>query len=135
MAETDELERRIKHAQDLIEIISKMPVALILTTQGGFIERINPRTETLFGYRAEEIVGRHLACFFLGWSEKSANDTTNLMANLKQHCLESPCDTKMQKRDGTEISVEIISSELVTSDGDRVLFCVLGTSNRQVFGI
>jgi diguanylate cyclase (GGDEF)-like protein/PAS domain S-box-containing protein len=45
--------------QTLATIIDATPVGVCITTDEGILEQVNPAYERLYGYTAEELVGRH----------------------------------------------------------------------------
>ncbi|HEY9679042.1 MAG TPA: PAS domain S-box protein [Drouetiella sp.] len=121
-------ERRIR------TVIENMLVGLIIITKDGFIESINPASERMFGYRAEEIVGRHLLCLFNDsklFSERSQSDTHNFMENLFSRALNRIGELDALKKNREDFPIEISLSEFETADGSRFLANILDVSERK----
>lgn len=91
-------------------IIENMLVGLIIITKDGIIESINPASERMFGFAAEEIVGRHLLCLFNDsklFSERSQTDTHNFMENLFSRALNRIGELDALKKSGEDFPIEI----------------------------
>ena len=72
------------------KIIENMLVGLVIMTKEGYIEQINPACEKIFGYRAEDLVGKHFMSVFHDSKLFSVNnpvDCKNFMDQLFQKSL------------------------------------------------
>ncbi len=61
VTERDEAERRLAEREErLRSIMQTAPDGIITIDQAGVIDSVNPATETLFGYTAQELVGKNV---------------------------------------------------------------------------
>jgi PAS domain S-box-containing protein len=121
-------ERRIR------TIIENMLVGLVIFTKDGTIESINPSSERMFGYRAEELVGKHIMSLFHDstlFSVNNPNDRRNFMENLFQKSLNRVGEFDALKKMGEDFPIELSLSELETAEGARYLANVLDVSERR----
>ncbi|MEU6349766.1 PAS domain S-box protein [Streptomyces sp. NPDC047072] len=85
---------------------------MIIVDDSGIIKLVNARTETLFGYRREELLDRPVELLmphrFRGGYAAANRQVRPMGAGLDLHGL---------RRDGTKFPVEISLSPLETTDG------------------
>jgi len=115
-------------------IIENMLVGLIIVTREGIIESINPSSERMFGYRAEELVGKHLMTLFHDstlFAVTSAQDCKNFMEGVFQKSLNRVGEFDALKRIGEDFPIEMSLSELETAEGKRYLANILDVSERR----
>jgi PAS domain S-box-containing protein len=115
-------------------IIENMLVGLIIVTKEGMIESINPSSERMFGYRAEELVGKHLMALFHDstlFSVSNPQDCRNFMEGLFQKSLNRVGEFDALKRLGEDFPIEMSLSELETTEGKRYLANILDVSERR----
>lgn len=120
--------------QRIRTIINHMIVGLVIVNQDGFIESMNPAAEGIFGYRAEEIVGRHLLALFSDskfFSEHNENDTMSFMETLFNQALNRIGEFDCIKKNGEDFPVELSLSELKSHEGERYMANVLDVSERR----
>lgn len=115
-------------------IINHMIVGLVIVNQDGYIESMNPSAESIFGYKAEEIVGRHLLSLFADskfFSEHSESDTMSFMETLFNQALNRIGEFDCLKKNGEDFPVELSMSELKTHEGERYMANILDVSERK----
>ena len=115
-------------------IINHMIVGLVIVNQDGYIESMNPSAEKIFGYKAEEIVGRHLLSLFSDskfFSEHNESDTTSFMDTLFNQALNRIGEFDCIKKNGEDFPVELSISELKTHEGERYMANILDVSERK----
>lgn len=120
--------------QRIRTIINHMIVGLVIVNHDGFIESMNPAAEGIFGYKAEEIVGRHLLALFGDskfFSEHNENDTMAFMETLFNQALNRIGEFDCIKKNGEDFPVELSLSELKTHEGERYMANVLDVSERR----
>ena len=121
-------ERRIR------QIIENMLVGLITITKEGIIESINPASERMFGYRAEELIGHHMMTIFHDsklFSVENESDRNNFMENLINSSYNRIGELDALKKIGEHFPIEISLSDLETVDGPRLLANILDVSERR----
>lgn len=129
------VEEAIKASEARIRsIIDHMLVGLILITPKGIIESVNPRTQTIFGYKAEELVGRHLLYLFADsklYSENDPNDCSQFMESVTQRALGRIGEFDCLRKDGEDFPIEISLSEFNQAEGMRYMANILDVSERK----
>ncbi len=95
-------------------IASASQDALFGVTLDGKIEAWNPAAERLFGYAAEEIVGRHVSVLA---DEKYRTEQAGILASLCAGESVGPLDTVRLRKDGTEFSVSLSIAPVKAADG------------------
>ncbi len=115
-------------------IINHMIVGLVIVNQDGYIESMNPRAEHMFGYKAEEIVQRHLLALFGDskfFSEHNENDAMSFMETLFNQALNRIGEFDCLRKNGEDFPVELSLSELKTAEGERYMANILDVSERR----
>ncbi|WP_405536133.1 MEKHLA domain-containing protein [Streptomyces sp. NBC_00075] len=113
-------------------LLEAAPDAMVIVDDTGTIRLVNAQTETLFGYRREELLGHPVEILIPGRfrahhaSHRDGYATTRQVrpmgAGLELHGL---------RKDGTEFPVEISLSPLETADGLLVSAAVRDVSERK----
>ncbi|MDX2530941.1 MULTISPECIES: SpoIIE family protein phosphatase [Streptomyces] len=113
-------------------LLEAAPDAMVIVDDAGTIKLVNAQTETLFGYRREELLGHPIELliphrFHAHHTRHRARYATNqqvrpMGAGLELHGL---------RRDGSEFPVEISLSPLETADGLLVSAAVRDVSERK----
>lgn len=134
IAQRKMVEEAIKTSEARVRsIIDQMLVGLLLLTPKGIIESVNPRTQTMFGFKAEEIVGRHLLCLFQEsrfLSEYDANDCAQFIETFYEKTLGCLGALSGLTKQGKDLPVEIIISEFNQKEGLRYLANIIDVSQR-----
>jgi PAS domain S-box-containing protein len=121
-------ERRIR------QIIENMLAGLMILTRDGIIESINPASERMFGYRAEELIGHHImTCFHDSklFSVDNEQDRNNFMENLMNSSYNRIGELDALKKIGEPFPIEISLGDLETADGPKLLANILDVSERR----
>jgi PAS domain S-box-containing protein len=125
-----------KHAEDALkasegrvrQIIDAMPVGLLVVDERGQIESINPRTEQLFGYNSEELIGQHLMLLFPhSHDEKPESFARQIFEKALGHVEER----EAVKSNGELFPTELSLTRFETLDGNRFLANVLDLTERR----
>ncbi len=114
-------------------ILENVKDAILTVDCWGLIESINPTCERLFGYRAEEAVGRSLELLMpdsdpRGWGERLRELAASLAdthADLASH------EGTGRHRDGTDFPLELAVSASRYRDRDLFLVCVRDIAERK----
>jgi PAS domain S-box-containing protein len=115
-------------------VIENMIVALVIITKDGQIESVNPSAERIFGYRAEEMVGKHVLMLFADakiFAVENENDCSQFMENLYQRALYKIGEFDCLKRTGEDLPVELSLTEFQTQEGTRFMANILDVSERR----
>jgi PAS domain S-box-containing protein len=98
----------------LASIVESSSDAIISKTLDGTIQSWNAAAERLFGYRADEAVGRSILLLI---PEDRNDEELRIVAELSRGAVVPPFDTQRRTRDGRLIDVSITVSPLRDSRG------------------
>lgn len=128
-------EETVKASEKRIRmIIENMLVGLIIITKDGVIESINPASERMFGFRADNLVGRHVMNLFADsrlFSVDNSQDRQKFMENMFAKSLNRIGEFDALKQLGEDFPIELSLSEFETPDGLRYLANILDVSERR----
>lgn len=112
-----ERRRTEEHRARLASIVESAYDAIIGLRLDGTIESWNSAAEEMFGYRAEEVVGRGVAVLAPpGWEGESTVNLEKLLGGEKIEQFE----TVRRRKDGRAISVSITSSPIRDAAGEII---------------
>lgn len=113
------------------DVIEFAPDAFILTNTRGHIVRINARTEALFGYRRDELVGQPVELLIpsrlRAVHEEHRSDYTRNAGRMVKMGAALSC----LRKDGSEFPADINLSPLQTNRGDLLMAVVRDVSDQQ----
>lgn len=122
-------EQLLKESEERVRaIIEKIPVGLLVFTEKGGIEYVNPTLESMFTQDAETLIGRQLASLIVR-SETVGEDEFTLQ--LKERALDRIFEITCLKNNGERFPVEFSMTDFETQDGMRRLGILLDVSERQ----
>lgn len=111
-----------KHAATLAKaeakfrsVLEAAPDAMLITTPGGQIRLVNSRTEALFGYSREGLIGLNISALVPEWMAECGVELSE--KNGDQGPADSGVRVRAFRRDGLEFPAEITSSPLKTEEG------------------
>ncbi len=139
--EAQALTREIREqtASQLQVILDNVKDAIVTVDEGGHIETFNPTGERIFGYAAEEILGRSLDCL-LPEHGAAAKPATSLVEFLER-CATKADDTHVdlaahqtwgRSKDGNRVAVEIAVSKASLNRRDGYIVCIRDCTERQL---
>src|ERR1051326_7811581 len=113
-------------------IVEAPPIALVLADHNGKIVLVNTRTESLFGYGREELLGQSIEILV---PEASRKSHTNLRGNFSSQPQERRMgagrDLLAQRKDGKRFPVEVGLTPIPTERGTLVLGAILDITERK----
>src|SRR5262245_17435001 len=103
-----------------LEAILNSAVAAIITIDtSGIIQTVNPATERLFGYKAEELLGHNVSILMPSpYHEEHDAYIANYVKTGKKKIIGIGREVKGQRKDGTVFSVDLAVSEFF-ANGER----------------
>ncbi|MEV5432667.1 PAS domain S-box protein [Streptomyces sp. NPDC052701] len=113
-------------------LLEAAPDAMVIVDDAGTIKLVNARTEALFGYRREELLGHPVE--LLVPHRFRAHHTRHrggYAANRQVRPMGAGLELRGRRRDGTEFPVEISLGPLETADGLLVSAAVRDVSDRR----
>jgi PAS domain S-box-containing protein len=114
-----EIRRQKLYFESLVEI---SPAAIVTMDPGEIVTGWNPAATQLFGYSADEAVGRHIEELVLPSAELRAEGARNTQAAVESGQMHR--ETRRARKDGTLVDVEMVMVPLVV-DGERSGFYVI----------
>ena len=137
-AVTPKFESHLNSSKPLIsddtfrQIFQSAADAMVITDDQGLIVRINDQTETLFGYRAEELVGQPVEVLVPpGQREPHVQHRIQFMNKARHRPMGTGLDLLGLRKDGTEFAMEVSLGPLQTESGTLVVSAVRDISERQ----
>jgi PAS domain S-box-containing protein len=126
---TVELQRAnetLKNREESISaIVSAVPDGIIAIDEQGVIDSFNPAAEEIFGYKAEEIIGRNVKLLM---PEPYQSEYDSYLSNYRQSGIEKITGTvrelKGLRKDGTTFSIELTVKNM-KSEGMNKFICVV----------
>lgn len=122
-----------KRAEDRFRlVVEAAPNAVILVSQAGIISLVNTRTEALFGYTREALLGQPIE--MLVPSQFSAHHNQHreaFFAEPMARPMGMGRDLFGLRKDGSQVPVEIGLNPITTSEGSFVLASVIDITERK----
>ena len=99
-------------------LLETSPEAFVAVDEHGLVRTFNPAAEALFGWKAEEVVGRNVS-MLMPEPERGAHDThlARYLATGTRHIIGSRREVIAVRRDGTVFPCELSVGEVRTSAG------------------
>ena len=127
-----ELARSRSAEQRFRGLVEAAPDAIVVIDQAGRIVLVNAQAETLFGYRREELLGQSVETLVPErLRRRHAAHRGEYFGAPAVRPMGSGLALSAQRRDGTEIAVEISLSPLDTEEGLLVSAAIRDSSERQ----
>ena len=121
-------QKKIQHSKWRIRtIINQLNSGLVILSETGLIETMNPSMEEISGYWAEELVNRHIAELLI--TDKSNDEICrSLWDSNRQTIFESTLETK----DGEAVNIELSAKPIKVKDGTkRLILDIRATQNEK----
>jgi PAS domain S-box-containing protein len=113
-------------------LLEALPDAMLAVNQAGFVVQINSRTEHLFGYTRDELIGQRIEILVperQRWQHHQHRD--GFAQHPKTRRMGVQLDPYGRRRDGSEFPVEISLSPVPTDNGLLVLSAIRDISDRK----
>ncbi|MCX6209283.1 MAG: PAS domain-containing protein, partial [Bacteroidetes bacterium] len=98
-------------------VVNSMDDGVISKTLDGFITTFNPAAETLFGYTADEVIGKHISIIIPADKLSEEND---IISKIKDGHYIGNFLTERVGKDGTVISVSLTLSPIKNTTGKLI---------------
>jgi len=131
-ASVRDITERKKAEQKFRGLLEAAPDAMIIANEKGEIVLINHQTETIFGYRKDEIIGQKVEILIpADFHNKHREHRHNYFADPKVRSMGTGLELFAVRKDGTRFAVEISLSPLVTEEGTLVSASVRDITERK----
>ena len=115
------------------KIIDSVPIGLIILNKQGKIEFVNPRTESMFGSRAADLIGLPVLNLFAR-GENGSDALTPLFASSHSDGSQTNSaviEVKAVRHSQTQFPAEVSVTEFTSSEGERRLVTVMDVTERH----
>ncbi len=109
-------------------IIENMLVGLIIVDSAGNVETVNPRTEEMFGWSKDQLLGRNLMFLF---PELDRSEPEKFMQTLMQKAKGRIAELEVLRKNGETFPIELSLTEFQSSEGRRLMANILDVSERR----
>lgn len=117
-----ELDNRKKSEARFMGLLESAPDAMVITNSKGEIIIVNEQTETCFGYKRDEIIGKDIEILIPDrFHQRHIRHRTGYVSNSKVRPMGEGMDLFGKKKVGNEFPVEISLSPLKISGEDNIL--------------
>jgi len=108
--------------------------SIVITDAEGRIVQVNVRTETMFGYPRDELIGRPVELLIpTRLRDRHAGHRASYMEAPRVRSMGQGLDLSGLKKDGTEFPVEVSLSYVHSKEGIRAIAFIIDISERVAF--
>lgn len=127
-----DITERIKANEQFRLVVESAPNAIILTDKSGKIVMINRRTEILFGYQSNELLGKSIEILVPERLKHTHHRLRNEYNSKPQvRSMGAGRDLYAIRKDGKEIPIEIGLNPIKKTEGDLVLASIIDITERK----
>lgn len=113
-------------------VVETSPAAMLMVDGAGVITLVNRQTEVVFGYEREELLGMHVDALVPQRSRgRHAKERAAYATNPTARATGAGRELFAQRKDGTEVPVEIALSPIHSDQGLFVLASIADISERK----
>jgi PAS domain S-box-containing protein len=107
--------------------------AIITVTENGLIEFVNPAAERLFGYRAEELIGKKTGSSLMAepWRSERVEDRRQFLKTGQSVFVGTRREVDCERKDGSRFPVELTMSEVRMAGGRMFTGLIRDLSERN----
>ena len=106
---------RLEREALLRAIVETSPDGLVTIDQTGIIQSFNPAAAKMFGYRAEEVIGRNVGCLMPSPDrERHDGYLARYLRTGEKRIIGIGREVHARRRDGTVLPVELAVGEVIT---------------------
>ena len=123
-AEQEEL-----HVRSILDAVRD---AIITIDTQGMIESVNPGTEVMFGYRADELIGKNIS-LLTPEPIRSQHDgyLAHFIEGVSQRDISHPAEQTALRKDGSAIEVDISLNTMMVNDELKIMGVVRDITERK----
>jgi PAS domain S-box-containing protein len=120
------------HAENLFRlVVEASPSAIVVVAEDGRVRLVNAQTESLFGYRRDELIGQSVDVLVpLDMRVAHSGVRAEFMTSPKARAMGAGRDLYGLRKDGTAVPIEIGLNPIATPDGTLVLASIIDITER-----
>ena len=127
-----DVSERLRNENVFKQLVDSMASGLIVVDAEGGIDLANPQIETMFGYRAEELIGQPIETLVPKRYRAQHVAHRNLFFRaMEQRPMGAGRDLYGLRKDGTEFPIEIGLTPIQNENGPAVLCSIVDISERK----
>lgn len=113
-------------------LLDSVPDAVVVVDVDGRIVLANAQTETLFGYRRDELLGEHVELLLpTGHRARHVGERDGYLADPRKRAMGAGLELAARRKDGSEFAIDVALSSVDTEDGRLVAAFVRDVSLRE----
>jgi PAS domain S-box-containing protein len=113
-------------------LLEAAPDAMVVVNQGGEIVLLNVQAEKQFGYRRDELVGKHVKSIIPeGFAERLVADALRPVEEALAQQIGTGIELMGRRKDGSDFPIEIMLSPLKSTEGILVTTAIRDISTRK----
>ncbi|MDQ0199421.1 PAS domain S-box protein [Neobacillus ginsengisoli] len=122
----------LRRTEALSKVIGETIVDTILTFDDqGSILSVNPAIKSMFGYKAEELIGKHVVKLFLQWKGDDVRDSSfSFLASLKQ-AVGKVIESVALRKDESHFHADILIGEATVEDQQMFVCTIRDITERK----
>ena len=118
--------------QSTRSVLESAPDAMVIVDQNGEIQLANAATETMFGYRSDELVGSPVDMLIpQRYRAHHPGHRTGFFTAPRARAMGAGLELAGRRKDGAEFPVEISLSPMETDDGQFAIAAIRDVTDRQ----
>lgn len=122
-AQADALRKTEQRFRSLLEAA---PDAIVISLENGEIVLVNSRTESLFGFKRENLIGRNVRMLVPDWTWRAPDSREDAPREGNK-----AADLRARRQDSAEFPAAITTSPLQTSEGILITSAIRDISDRK----
>jgi PAS domain S-box-containing protein len=121
-----------RHIEMLDALFKSATEGIIVVDSWGDIELVNPKAEKLFGYEADELIGKKIETLIPHRvAQKHVNHRIGYAHHARPRGMGMNMNLYARRKDNSEFPVEVSLSPFKTSEGDYIVSFVVDISARK----
>jgi PAS domain S-box-containing protein len=133
ITERKKAEQALRQSESMLQgLFDSAPDAMILVNEEGQIVRVNRQTAAMFGYSAEELVGKSVDILLPSIHQtQHADHRADYFTKPYPRPMGAGLELRGKRKDGSQFPVDVMLSPVETKEGVMVISAVRDVSERE----